>query len=60
MATLVEVWPDPLVAKFEKLRADNAELRDQVARLDRELDHVVAVVHDRAPELLELIMEVPS
>lgn len=46
--------------------ADNAgknarelvELRERVARLDRELDAVVALVHDRAPELVPALMDV--
>lgn len=46
--------------------ADNAgknarellELRERVARLDAELDKVVALVHDRAPELVPALMEV--
>lgn len=46
--------------RADSLDRENAELRAQVAQLDRELDLVVAVVAREAPELLEEITAVAS
>lgn len=44
----------------DRQAAEIVRLRERVALLDRELDSVVAIVHDRAPELIEAVVAVCS
>lgn len=54
---MAHVFPE---ARLRELERECDELRARNARLERELDSVVAIVHDRAPELLEAVVAVAA